>query len=82
MIYPEIRAIAMGFEGIRKLILIFYLEREPNEDDYENVSDVAVEVLADIEFSEVEEKCVFSTDILLNLNSLDCWVYMRKEKVV
>lgn len=79
MIYPDIRAIAIGFEGTQKFTVIYYLDREPNESDYESISDFTSEVLADIDFSEVEEKCVFSNDIISNLSSLDFWVYMRKE---
>jgi len=79
MIYSEIRAIAIGFESRQKLIVVYYLDREPNEDDYENISDVTTEVLADIDFSEVEEKCIFSKDALLKLDNLDSWVYKRKE---
>ncbi|MFQ6600303.1 hypothetical protein [Flavobacterium sp. C3NV] len=79
MIYPEIRAIAVGFEGLRKLTVIYYLDREPSSDDFENISDVTAEVLADINFSEVEEKCFFSDEIIAKLNNLDSWVYVRKE---
>ena len=32
MIYPSIRRIAVGFDGLRKLKMIFYLDRERNED--------------------------------------------------
>ncbi|MGE6355544.1 hypothetical protein ACQKCJ_16870 [Flavobacterium sp. NPDC079362] len=79
MIHSEIRAIAVGFESRQKLIVVYYLDREPNEDDYENISDVTAEVLGDIDFSEVEEKCIFSKDALLKLDNLDSWVYKRKE---
>ncbi|MBF4483808.1 colicin [Flavobacterium sp. CSZ] len=79
MIYPEIRAIAVGFEGLGKLTVIYYLDREPNNDDFENISDVTAEVLGDINFSEVEEKCFFSDEIITKLDNLDLWVYIRKE---
>jgi hypothetical protein len=79
MIYPSIRSIAVGFEGLKKLTIIFYLDREPNEDDYENLSDVAGEVCADINFTEVEEICVFTNEPFSNLDNLMTWVYMRKE---
>ncbi|MGE6356699.1 hypothetical protein ACQKCJ_22745 [Flavobacterium sp. NPDC079362] len=79
MIYPEIRAIAVGFEGLRKLTVIYYLDREPNSDDFENISDVTAEILSDISFSEVEEKCFFSDEIIAKLDNLDSWAYVRKE---
>ncbi|MFZ0595734.1 MAG: hypothetical protein WAM46_02015 [Flavobacterium sp.] len=59
--------------------MIYYLDREPNSDDFENISDVTAEVLADINFSEVEEKCFLSDEIIAKLNNLDSWVYIRKE---
>lgn len=80
MIYPEIRAIAVGFEETKKLTLIYYLDREPNKDDFDNLSDVTGEVLADIDFSEVIEKCIYTTESISKLNSLESWVYIRKEE--
>ncbi|OMQ12523.1 hypothetical protein [[Flexibacter] sp. ATCC 35103] len=79
MIYPEIRAIGVGFENKDKFTIVCYLDREPNEDDYEILSDVTGEILSDIDFLEVEEKCVFSNETFLNLETLDSWVYKRKE---
>ena len=79
MIYPAIRAIAVGFEGLKKLKIIYYLDREPNENDYENLSIVSSEVCADIDFSEVEELCIFSMEPFSKLDNLTSWVYMRKE---
>jgi len=79
MIYPEIRAISVGYEGTQKLKVICYLDREPNEDDYKNISDVTGEVCGDINFMEVEEKCIFSLEPIRNLDNLESWVYVRKE---
>ena len=79
MIYSEIRAITVGFDGLKKLSVIYYLDRAPNEFDYENIRDVTGEVLGDIEFLEVEEKCVFTKDPIGDLYNLDVWVYARKE---
>ena len=79
MIYPEIRMISVGFNGIKKLTVIYYLDREPNESDYENISEVTASVCADIEFSEVEEICEYLENPYLKVNSLDGWVYIRQE---
>ena len=79
MIYPSIRAIAVGFEKKQRLTVIYYLDREPNEEDYESISLVTTEVCADIGFMEVEEICEFSNERFNKLNSLNSWVYMRKE---
>ena len=56
MIYSSIRGIAVGFDGIEKLTIIYYLDREPNDDDYENLSDVAGEVCSGVPFIGVEVK--------------------------
>lgn len=80
MIYPSIRAIAVGFEkNKKKLKVIYYLDREPNEEDYENISEVTSEVCADIEFEEVEEVCDFTVEPISKLESLESWVYIRQE---
>jgi hypothetical protein len=79
MIYPSIKGIAVGYEEQKKLKVICYLDREPNEDDYENISDVTGEVCADIDFLEVEEICIHTQEPTNSLNCLNGWVYLRKE---
>lgn len=78
-IYPSIRGIAIGFTGTEKLKLICYLDREPKEDDYDNLGIIGTEICADINFSKAEEICIFSKEHFRNLDSLNAWVYMRKE---
>ncbi|WP_418264583.1 hypothetical protein [Flavobacterium faecale] len=80
-IYVEIRAIAIGFDS-KKLTIICYLDRMPIEDDYENLSNIAGQILADIDFETVEERCVFSNDLFSKLDSLDSFIYARKEHPV
>ena len=79
MIYPEIRAIAVGGDE-RKLKVIYYLDRKPNENDFENISEVVGLICADIEFQEVEEVCLKTNESISNLDNLDSWVYVRYEK--
>lgn len=79
MIHPSIRAIAVGFDGRKKLKVVYYLDREPNDDDYENISDVTGEVCSDIAFMEVEEVCKYALDSFSKLDNLESWVYMRQE---
>ena len=79
MIYPEIRAIAVGFEATRKLKIIYYLDREPTGNDYESISEVAGEICADINFTDVEEMCIYTKEAFSKLDNLSSWVYMRKE---
>lgn len=80
MIYPSIRAIAVGFEGTEKLKVVYYLDREANDNDYENISDVTGEVCSDIAFTEVEERCEFTLDPFSKLDDLESWVYIRQEE--
>ncbi len=79
MIYPSVRAIAVGFVQLKKLKVIYYLDREPVEDDYESISEVTTEVIADIDFQEVEELCIYSQDPISKLDGLNSWVYTRRE---
>ena len=80
MIYPSIRAVAVGFNGLETLKVVIYLDREPNESDFEYLSDIAGEILADINFNSVEEVCLFSEAHLSALDDgLIAWVYMRME---
>lgn len=80
MIYAEIRAIAVGLPKRDKLKVIVYLDREPSEFDYENLSDITGEILADIpEISNIEEVCVFTKEPINTLDILDFLVYRRKE---
>ncbi|TDP61906.1 hypothetical protein [Flavobacterium dankookense] len=79
MIYPEIRAISVGYEGTQKLIVNCYLDRKPNEDDYENIAVVTAEVISDINFMEIEENCIYSLEPISKLDNLMSWVYVRKE---
>ena len=79
MIYSSIRAIAVGFEGSAKLKIIYYLDREPNDSDYDSISEVAGEICADIDFKEVEEICIYTKEPIANLNSLNFWAYIRQE---
>ena len=82
-IYPAIRAIAVGFSQDRALTLRMYLDREPNEDDYENLSVVVTNVLADNssndEITDVKEECVYSDAPFSTLDPLDGFVYARSE---
>ena len=80
MIYPEIRAIAVGLPNTTKLKVIVYLDRDPVETDYENIKEVTGEIAADIpELNEFEEVCLFSQESINKLDNLDYWVYIRKE---
>lgn len=81
-IYPEIRAIAFDFtEGILSTKL--YLDRNPTETDYENISCVVTEVISNFSFKifqNVSEECIFSNEPLRVLSEIShSLVYARKE---
>jgi len=78
-IYPEIRAIAIGFDGLERLTIKMFLDRIPNGGDYDELSTISGEILADIEFKNVEELCEYTMDKPISLNGFDALVYSRKE---
>ena len=83
MVYSSIRGVAIGFISPETLIIKCYLDREPTDFDYENLSDIAAEVLADFEFfNKSEEYCEFTLKPFSKLDSLNSWVYIRQEPYV
>ena len=56
-----------------------YLDRTPNEDDYEELSSISAGILGDIEVKHVEELCEYTKDKPIQLNGLDAFVYHRRE---
>jgi len=79
MIYPSIRAIGVASEGVEKLKIICYLDKQPDEDDYENLGEIAGYIMGDIDFESVEEICQYTSLPLSKLDPLDTFIYMRKE---
>jgi len=77
-VYPSIRAVSFDNQGSEKLRLVYYLDREPTDIDHQSLSNVSAEVLADIDFEEVEEVCEYTKMPFsdLRINNL---VYLRKE---
>ena len=84
-VYSEIRAIAYAYDDEKKSFLIrYYLNREPTEDDYENVSEVMTEFISHFkhsEFDKLKEECQFSTLPQSKLDSLDGFIYLKKEMI-
>lgn len=79
---PNIRAVAIGCND-KNLHLIYYLDNRPSEDDYESISNVAGEIISDFPsgtFVSSKEKCIKSIEPINELNALDGWVYIRKER--
>lgn len=78
-VYPSVRAVAFSVVSDEKLIIRFYLDKQVDEDDLEVMSCVATEVIADMEFVDIEEQCVFSSLPMDDLDRLDGFVYARRE---
>jgi hypothetical protein len=78
-VYPSIRAVAYESDDLKRLKIIYYLDREPNDMDYESLSDVCGEVLADLNFEEVEEVCEYTVRPFSTLAGNNNFVYVRKE---
>jgi hypothetical protein len=77
-VYPSIRGVAFEVKGLKKLKVVYYLEREPIDMDYESLSDVCGEILGDLDFEEVEEVCEYTTKSFSELEPNN-FVYLRKE---
>jgi len=69
-IYPSIRAIAIGELKENKLKIICYLDRIATEMDYENLSDIAAEICADINFINSNEECIYTLEPLSQINNV------------
>ena len=82
-IYPEIRAIALRYDADNNLLIRYYLDREPIDDDFESIKCVATNILAHTssnkEIKNLKEEAVFSTERLADLDILDGLVYARRE---
>lgn len=82
-IYPSIRAIAVGFNAERTLILRYYLDREVEESDRESIDDVIANILANTssndEIKNVVDEVFFHLRSFKDLEPLDGFVYLRKE---
>lgn len=77
MIYPSIRAVTVSYEELKLLTVKYYLDRKPQDSDYENLSEVTTEILADIAFEQVAEQCIYAP-AWLSLND-EITVYRRQE---
>ena len=82
-IYPEIRAIALRYDTEKNLLIRYYFDREPTEDDIENIEIVVTNILAHTssnnEIVSLQEEAIFSNENFSDLDILDGLVYARKE---
>ena len=82
-IYPEIRAIVAKYFSEEKMLLTrCYLDREPNKDDYEMLNIATDQIVAGRGFkyiAEAEVECVCSDKLFKDLDTLDGFIYARRE---
>lgn len=80
-IYPSIRAIALRYD-FEKLLLRYYLDRNPIDFDYESIEVVAINFDASLSrtlIKSIDVECVFSKKPIRDLDPLDCFLYARRE---
>ncbi len=82
-ISPEIRAIALRYDADRNLLLRYYFDREPTENDVEGIECVITNIFAhtssDEKIKNIEEEAFFSKERMADLDVLDGLVYARRE---
>lgn len=83
-IYHQIRAIVFKYEANKRCFLLrYYLNREPNDDDFENIEIVITEFISNFKFTDFERtkgECYYTTLLLPNIDVMDGIVYCRKEE--
>ncbi len=80
-IYPDIKAIAVKLSGENRLLMRWYLDREPNEDDIANMEVVATNFgwgPPEMNISGFDIECVWGKGFLRDLDALDGFIYARK----
>jgi len=82
-IYPEIRAIALRYDANKNLLIRYYFDREPTEDDFESIECVTTNIFAhtssEEDIKDIKEEAIFSNKKMTDLDVLDGLVYARKE---
>lgn len=82
-IYPSIRAIVFKHNPqLKHFILRYYLDKEPEESDYESIGNVMAEFMSNFKFSDFErldEECLYTDKPISKLDIMDGLVYYRKE---
>jgi len=81
-IYPAIRGIAVSLTEEGHLRLRMYLDRIPTEYDLESIDTIATNLDAAIgkeKISKIDIECEFSERYSRDIESLDGFVYFRRE---
>ncbi len=81
-IYPQVRAIAVRYDSEKRLLLRYYLDREPTKFDQESIEVVATNLDATApngSLSSFEVECCFSESPSRDLDALSGFIYARRE---
>ena len=81
-VYPSIRKIAASLSDDKELLVVYYLDCEPSEDDFENVEILLTELSSFTTRDQIRtasSQCIFSIDPIGKLDSLHGTIYSRKE---
>lgn len=82
-IYPNIRAIAVGYSEGGDVLIRYYLDREPTEFDLESIEIVATNFDAlggkEQHINKIDVQCVHALGVKGDLDSLSGFLYSRRE---
>jgi hypothetical protein len=81
-IYPAIRVIVIKFDTNKNLTMRWYMDREPNDGDRENMEIVAVNFgwgPPEMDIRKFDLECVWGKGRQCDLDRLDGAIYTRKE---
>jgi hypothetical protein len=77
-ISSSVRAIAVGIRDEKVLQLRCYLGAVPNDSDYERLSNISAEILADLDFlGKTEEICEYDIRPVAKLDQLFDFIYVK-----
>jgi len=80
-ITPNIRMISLQWDGLKRLSCRVHFERQPQDDEVEDMDAVVSEIIADVPFEWADMlDVVVSEATIAELEPLGTMVYLRKEK--
>ena len=75
----SLRMVTIGWDELKVFRIRAYFDKQPDDDMREGVEAVSTEVIADIPFETDKVECIYSTELMKNLEVLKHIVYARKE---
>ena len=82
-IKPNLRAVAVGWSGRELIRIKFILDKPPQKDDFDLLSEISGEVLADYPRINIEETCDYSLNPYNELldNEYNFFAFLRNEEI-